>query len=188
VESLHLLRFIMANRHKLLKTVVLLGLGSALSTCDFVAEPPLCGDYFGGGETPGFSINANGLAQHLDTGTSWYRCPAGMTFAASRCRGEMLLATWDEAMAYALEFSESSGRNWRLPENDELLAIQESSCRNPAINHFVFPGIDVANHWTSSETWHNEAFRCAVYTYQGDLSCREFRNNAYPFLLVLDNN
>lgn len=178
----------MANRHYLLKTVVLTCIGAMLSACDFVSEPPLCGDYFDGGETPGFNVTGDGLARHLDSGTTWYRCPAGMTFAASRCRGEMLLATWDEAVAYAAEFSQSSGRDWRLPSNKELRAIQESSCRNPSINHFVFPTIDVANHWTSSESWHNDAFRCAVYTYKGDLSCREFRDNPYPFLLVLESN
>jgi hypothetical protein len=178
--------FLMTIRHLALKTIVLASLGGLLSGCDFFVTPPLCKDYFSGAETPGFAVSTDGLARHEQSGTTWYRCPAGMTYAASRCRGEMLRSTWDEAMAYTEEFSAASGRRWRLPTNRELRAIQEKSCRNPSINHFVFPAIDVANHWTSSDSLHNDSFRCAVYTFQGDLSCRESRSNTYPFLLLLD--
>jgi hypothetical protein len=176
----------MFNRHHVLRTVVLASLACLLSGCDFFKSPPSCADFFADYQTPGFTVNGDGLARHQQSATTWYRCPAGMTFAASRCRGEMLRSTWDEAMAYADEFSAASGRPWRLPTNRELRAIQEKSCRNPSTNHFVFPAIDVANHWTASDSLHNDSFRCAVYTYQGDLSCRESRSNTYPFLLVLD--
>ena len=49
-----------------------------------------------------------------------------------------MFATWDEAMAYAEEFSEKAGTTWRLPTKKEMKSIMESSAMPQRLTTNVF--------------------------------------------------
>ncbi|MGA0807156.1 MAG: DUF1566 domain-containing protein [Pseudohongiellaceae bacterium] len=164
------------------------GLASALllAACDGFTAPVSCLAHYTTGERPGWQLEEQGVALHLASGSRWYRCPAGMTWAANRCQGEALRTGWTEAMAYASEFSEKSGLAWSLPDNGEFGSIQESACNNPSLNPQVFGGLEVENYWTSSRTLHHDSLRCSLYTYGGEINCRTDRTTPLPFLLRLE--
>ena len=157
-----------------------------LVACDVHEVQTKCADFFSAGDLDNFDTSQSGLARDKKTDTTWYRCPGGKTFLHHRCKGETILATWDEAMAYAEEFSEKVGATWRLPTKKEMKSIMESSCNAPTINVNVFPATEVANYWTSSSGLHQDQFRCAVNTYNGSISCRQIRTVEQPFMLVRD--
>ena len=131
-----------------------------------------------------FEVYDNGTALHRPTGLVVTQCAAGQRMVNFKCQGTALRYTWDEAMDFATEVREKTGEAWRLPERDEMPKILETKCINPAVNPFVFPGLEVANFWTASKGLHQDIFRCSVYTYQGRVFCRQARNIAQPFLLV----
>ena len=171
------------------KRVLLLLAGASVAglvSCDVHEIETTCSDYFEVGDLGNFDISQFGLARDKKTNTVWYRCPGGKTFLHHRCKGQTVLATWDEAMAYAEEFSEKAGSTWRLPTKKEMKSIMESSCNAPTINLNVFPATEVANFWTSSSGLHQDQFRCAVNTYNGSVSCRQIRSVQQPFMLVKD--
>lgn len=157
-----------------------------LMSCDNYRTVAKCSDEIKAGDKGSFVTDKTGLATDTSTGTVWYRCPGGKTYSNFRCKGETLNLNWDDATAYAVEFSNKSGVDWRLPTNDEMKSIVESSCIAPAINENVFPATEVNNHWTSSKSWHQNMFKCSVNTYNGSLSCRQARMIEQPFLLVRD--
>ena len=157
-----------------------------LAGCDGVTAPQSCTTFFATGDRTGWQLEGESVALHVASGTRWYRCPAGMVWAASRCQGQALRTDWDSAVAYAEEFSEKSGLSWSLPSNRQFGAIQESGCNNPSLNPQVLGGLEVDNYWTSTRTLHNARFRCTLYTHGGEVDCRENRENPHPFFLILD--
>jgi hypothetical protein len=157
-----------------------------LNSCGDYRSVESCADSIARGDKGRFEVNNEGFAKDTENDIIWYRCSAGQRYSNFRCKGEILYLEWDDAMAYAEEFSEKSGITWRVPTDREMQSVTEESCVAPAINHNVFPEIDVANHWTSSKSLHQDVFRCAVNTYSGRLSCRQARKIAQPFMLVRD--
>jgi hypothetical protein len=155
-----------------------------LAACGRFAPPPSCAELFRPGERPGYELMPNGLARHNSSDTTWYRCPGGTAYAASRCQGNPLYTSWEEATAYAQEFSQQTGIDWRLPSNDELEDITESDCNAPTLNPQVFGALDIENYWTSTKTLYNDMFRCVYYTQNGSVYCRELRTLEHPFLLI----
>jgi hypothetical protein len=164
---------------------LLLLLIALLSGCDFRAQKPKCDDYFSINDRAGYSTDERGLAKRIDSDILWYRCPAGQTFSSRRCRGSILKLDWDDAVDYAKEYAAKSGKNWRLPTNDEMESIQEKQCVSPSVNPQVFPNVEVDNYWTSSDSWHHDSLRCSVYLFEGKLFCRQARTVELPFFLVL---
>ena len=164
----------------------LLSLTMLLSSCDYYRTADSCADHIAIGDRGGFITDDNGLARDPRTGTVWYRCVGGKQFTHYVCKGEGLNVNWSEATNYAVEFSEKSGIAWRLPTNDEMKSIMEPSCIAPAINQNVFPSPEVANYWTSSDSWQQKMFKCSVNSYSGRLSCRQSKLVEQPFLLVMD--
>ena len=171
-----------------IKLKVLLALFPLLSAvlvgCDYYQTKLDCSDYFEGRDKAGFTTDESGLAKFEKNGVIWYRCAAGQRYSNFRCKGEPLRLSWDEANEYATEFSQKSGKAWRLPSKQELKSIMEEKCINPSVNPTVFPGLEVDNFWTSSGSLNSDLFRCSVYTYRGDLFCRQPRVTELPFLLV----
>ena len=131
-----------------------------------------------------FSTDNRGLAQDKKTKLLWYRCAAGQSYKKFECKGEALHLNWEEAMAFAEEFSEKSGKQWRLPSKKELKSIMLDQCINPAVDVRVFKDLEVNNFWTSSDSLNSDLFRCSVYTFKGDLFCRQPKTTRLPFLLV----
>ena len=179
-----------ASGSNLFRTIEKVGLGLVavifLASCDGYRVAEKCSDYIPRGDKGKFVTDVSGIAKDTETGTTWYRCAAGMRFSNFRCKGETLNLSWDEATQYAIEFSEKSGVEWRLPTNDEMKSIIESSCIGPAVNENVFPSTATNNHWTSTDSWHQNIFKCSVNTFNGSLTCRQARVLEQPFLLVQD--
>ena len=157
-----------------------------LNSCGDYRSAETCAESIPRGEKGRFVVNNEGFARDSESDVVWYRCSAGQRYSNFRCKGEILYLNWEDAMDYAVEFSEKSGITWRLPTDNEMQSVTEDSCVAPAMNHKVFPEIAVSNHWTSSRTLHQDVFRCAVNTYSGRLSCRQARKVAQPFMLVRD--
>ncbi len=172
-------------RHYALKSAMLC-IALALGGCDVYKEDAKCADTIKAYDKLGFITDENGLATDPDTGTRWFRCSGGKRFVNYRCKGEALYLSWDEATAYATEFSEKSGVQWRLPTNGEMKSIMQPNCIAPAMNENVFLATEVNNHWTSSTSLHQKTFKCAINTYSGRISCRQARIIKQPFLLVRD--
>lgn len=157
-----------------------------LVACDAHKPKPACADYFEVGDKGYYDTTQHSLAIDRKNGTIWYRCPAGMTFLHHRCKGDIIYATWDQAMAFAEEFSLKVGSVWRLPTKGEMKSISESNCVAPTLNTNVFPAAEVANFWTASSGLHQDQFRCSFNSYNGSLSCRQARFIQQPFMLVRD--
>lgn len=132
----------------------------------------------------GFEILERGIALHKNTGLVVTQCAAGQRLINFRCRGEAQRLGWHDAMNYAAEIAEKTGEPWRLPTKSEMPKLLETQCINPAANPFVFPDMEVANFWTSSQGLHQEIFRCSTYSYQGRVFCRQLSEIKQPFLLV----
>lgn len=170
--------------HGCKKILLVCILFSALAGCDYYAQLPECADYFKTRPDVAFITDNRGLAKDSDTNLVWYRCAAGQRYKNSECKGEALYLNWQEANAFAEEFSEKSGKLWRLPSKKELKSIMVDQCINPAVDVRVFKDLEVNNFWTSSGSLNSDLFRCSVYTYKGDLFCRQPRVVKLPFLLV----
>ena len=153
--------------------------------CDRYDQKPICSSILGDTDLGTFYYGATGTALDWKTDTIWYRCPGGSYFLQGTCIGSGLKLSWDDAMAYATELSEISGIEWRLATLPEVRSIISPACVGPAINSNVFPTLKSANVWTSSESSiQSDAFRCAIYTYNGAYSCKQIKRTAKPFLLV----
>ena len=158
-----------------------------MTACSDQRDLPDCSDTITSRLDPhNFELLDGGLAQNKDNGLFITRCAAGQRFHNYHCRGDSFKMTWDDATAYAEEVADKTGEQWRLPTYDEMQSVLLKSCINPASNPYVFPDMEVTNFWTSSKGWHQDAYRCAVYSYQGRAFCRHARELEQPFFLVRD--
>ena len=174
----------MWQSNSIINAVIIFVVALSLSSCDYYAQVPDCRDFFNNNPVNSFSTDNRGLAQDKKTKLLWYRCAAGQSYKNSECKGEALHLNWDAAMAFAIEFSEKSGKKWRLPSKKELKSIMVNQCINPAVDVRVFKELEVNNFWTSSDSLNSDLFRCSVYNFKGDLFCRQPRAAKLPFLLV----
>ena len=149
-----------------------------------------CIDYFEPGDLGRFETRDGGMIYDPLTKLYWSRCSVGQKLNREQCVGKAVIASLEDAYVYVEEISEKSSRQWRLPNNDELVSIMEKNCINPAVNTNAFPNILVDNYWTSEKSPHQMSglYRCAGYTYQGSVSCRVFGTTELPFLIVSDGN
>jgi hypothetical protein len=166
------------------KTVVtcLLALG-ILAGCDRHTMPPRCDEHFARGDMGRFLADSPGIALDPRNGVRWYRCNAGERFANGQCIGEPLKLSLPDTKRYIEEFSTMTGRKWRLPTMDEMGALIEKSCTNPAINPNAFPGAVADNYWTSDAA-RSTKLGCTIFTFNGNSYCREDAENRRPFMLV----
>ena len=174
-----------------LSTACVLIAAGLLSSCNPFETTPFCGDYFteNVSRVSRYDELGRGLVLHNPTNTTWLKCPAGMSLSsAGDCRGEPLYLSFDDAAAYAAEASEKSGQNIRLPSVSEMRALNEDACINPALDVRTFSSAVVENHWTSEESRTSGLLACAVYTYQGNSSCRESKSTPYPFMLIIERD
>jgi hypothetical protein len=172
------------DRHFSRRPLVLCGLAVLLSSCGDYTLDPDCLQFFETDDLGRFSLRGEGSALHQDTGLLWYRCAGGMRFSNGQCMGEPLLLSWSETQQFITEFSQNSNINWRLPSNDEHRSITEAACRNPAVNTNVFPQLPVENFWTSDNGAIGTGMHCMVYTFQGQIACREQTEALHAFMLV----
>jgi hypothetical protein len=90
--------------------------------------------------------------QVYDTRTklTWQRCSLGETWEESGCAGAIDQMSWSDAMSRATD-------GWRLPTKDELATLVSPTCRNPAINEEVFPGMALDKLWYWSSTPYDDS-------------------------------
>jgi hypothetical protein len=158
----------------------------ALSACQRYENLPQCSEVIAPGDTGYFTVSDDGMATDSVTSMRWYRCNAGERYKDGQCVGTAVELVRAEALAYAEEFSQASGRKWRLPTQSEMQTLRLSQCVNPSINANVFPSVKVSNYWTSTESDRNSALGCTTYTYNGNDFCGERKDVARPFLLVVN--
>lgn len=157
-----------------------------LSACDRADELPGCGDASMAGETLSFVSSESGVTVDSETGANWYVCNAGQRFYKGRCTGTPVRATLAAAQGFADDFSSAAGGKWRVPTSDEMRSLVEDKCANPVISPHVFPGIEVANYWTSSPSRWGDDFGCALNTFNGSHFCGHSSLQQMPFLLIKD--
>ncbi|MFT5351108.1 MAG: hypothetical protein ACI9MF_001929 [Gammaproteobacteria bacterium] len=185
-SSTHRLRY---KATGLLKRCLLVLCCLVVVGCDRYSQKPLCSTIIDDKDLGTFAYGPIGTAFDWKTSTIWYRCPGGSYFSQGTCSGDRLKLSWLDAVAYATELSEISGLEWRLATLPEIRSIISPDCVGPAVNRNVFPTLKSANTWTSSESsMQSDAFRCAIYTYNGAFSCRQLKRIAMPFLLVHDSS
>ena len=157
-----------------------------LGACDRADELPSCGDASMAGETLSFVSSESGVTVDSETGANWYVCNAGQRFYKGRCTGTPVRASLADAQGFAKDFSSATGSSWRLPTSDEMRSLVEDKCANPVISPHVFPGIEVANYWTSSPSRWGDSFGCALNTFNGSHFCGHSSLQQMPFLLIKD--
>ncbi|MGA1694995.1 MAG: DUF1566 domain-containing protein [Burkholderiaceae bacterium] len=163
-----------------------LGLTALLAGCMDLRSTPTCGQHIAAGDLGRFKTPSDAVAIDSRTGLTWFRCSGGQSPLAGACMGAPLKLSWQEAKAYAVEFSAASGRTWRLPTYSEMKDISESDCQNPAYNQNVFPGLPIETYWTSSTQIATTTQACIVFTYTGLGKCRAFQAEPHHFMLVSD--
>jgi len=157
-----------------------------LGGCERYLQQPSCHEAFKPGDLGRFTVDQRGVAVDPQSGTRWYRCQAGERYSGGQCVGRALELSQADAVQYAKEFSEASGRQWRLPTVREMAELKEGKCHKPAINPQVFPTVQISNYWTSSSSPNGGYFGCTTYTFNGHDFCREPVANERPFFLVMD--
>ena len=88
-------------------------------------------------------------AEVYDTKTNltWSRCSVGQRWQDGKgCVGKVKTFVWTDALKQAKG-------GWRMPTKDELAGLTSPTCRHPAVNDEVFPGMDADKmaYWSSMD-------------------------------------
>ena len=116
-------------------------------------------------------------AYDTKTRLTWQRCSVGQTFEyGAGCTGEVSSYTLAESQTFK---DGGKDEGWRLPTRKELSGLVAGTCKEPAINAEVFPGMDLdtTGYWTSTadgptRQWYINFADGSERTYGGSL----FRN------------
>ncbi|MFZ4522289.1 MAG: DUF1566 domain-containing protein [Bacteroidales bacterium] len=85
-----------------------------------------------------FSDNGNGTITDNFTGLTWQKIQSPATM------------TWEEALAYAGNFSLAGKSDWRLPNVKEIQSLNEVSRFKPSFDKTYFTDILSGNYWSST--------------------------------------
>jgi hypothetical protein len=81
-------------------------------------------------------VVSGGEVYDTTTNLTWSRCSVGQRWRDGKgCVGAVKQMVWTDALKQA------KGA-WRLPTKDELVTLTSPTCRHPAVNDEVFPGMD----------------------------------------------
>ena len=153
--------------------------------CDRTIDKVDCTSKFLNGDYGRFQVNTEaGTAFDPRTKITWYRCAAGQTYSGVNCRGNPLKLIKKKTASYIEDFSEKTGRIWRIPKKKDMQEIMETTCDSPAVNPNVFPDLPVNNFWTSDSSWHGSKFGCSFSSYQGNVFCRQHVLSEQHFMLI----
>jgi len=99
------------------------------------------------------------------------RCPIGMQWDNNRCLNVPDRETWSDARLAVAMLNEEGGyagfRDWRVPNLEELSALVESKCYEPAINSAIFPDTPSMGFWTTTEDTYHVQGAWLVYFLNG---------------------
>ena len=158
----------------------------ALSGCADTRNTPSCDTLFKAGELREFVLENDNVVRDSRSGLRWFRCAAGQTIQDGLCQGDPIRLNWDQAHQFAAEFSQASGKTWRLPTYAEMKAARQTDCQNPAYNPNAFPALPIENFWTSTEQVATIGQACQIFSYTGHGHCRAFKRDGYLFMLLED--
>jgi hypothetical protein len=86
----------------------------------------------------------DGIVSDRKTGLTWQRCSVGQKWAGARgCEGQPKKLRWNEIVWEARD-------GWRIPTQQELVAIQAKGCSGAAIDAAVFPNTPRNMFWSST--------------------------------------
>ena len=90
----------------------------------------------------------------------WMRCSVGQSWdkATNSCLGNPTSLTWPQARQSADSLQRQLKENWRLPNLNELSAIAELRCVNPAIDLRWFPNTGASHYWTGTPFVNHEGY------------------------------
>lgn len=83
------------------------------------------------------------------TNLVWQKCSKDLN-NDSTCSGSVANTSWVDAISYCENLTLGGHSDWRLPNVNELLSINDSSAVNPSINTYFFPNTFNGNYWSSS--------------------------------------
>lgn len=130
-----------------------------------------------------FTENTDGTVLHSETGLIWLRCAAGQTWDQTHCTGDANTFTWQEALAYAVEFDADLLEGWRLPNVKELASLTERNCVRPAINTTFFPDTPPDSFWSSTPSTNNPLNAWTVAFFNASHSEKEKHRAVYVRLV-----
>ncbi|WP_455212705.1 Lcl C-terminal domain-containing protein [Kaarinaea lacus] len=98
-----------------------------------------------------FEPLADGLVVDQHSHLMWMRCSIGQLWDRTKetCIGEPQSLTWIQANQLVSEQT-YHGFHWRLPSVEELSAIAELRCHNPAIDLQLFPATPASHYWSAT--------------------------------------
>ncbi|GAA5182183.1 hypothetical protein GCM10025771_30850 [Niveibacterium umoris] len=79
----------------------------------------------------------------------WKRCVEGMAWDGQKCAGKPVLFKLPAAKAQAASEAKASGKEWRLPTRDELVALVVKNKKKPMIDQALFPNTPPTQTWAS---------------------------------------
>jgi hypothetical protein len=92
------------------------------------------------------SANAAEIIDH-QTGLIWKRCTEGASWTGASCEGVPLRFTFEKAQARARPEALTSGLDWRVPSEEELMSIIKTG-HSPSIDTVAFPNTPPHKFWT----------------------------------------
>ena len=129
-----------------------------------------------------FTDNNDGTVKDNGTGLVWQKCSIGQTYSDGDCTGTEEVVNWQNALSRCNALPAYSGKNWRLPNINELKSILDMSKNSPAIHKVFFPNTRSGPYWSSStnvgqisNAWTVSFFNSTVYyrnkTYESAVRC-----------------
>lgn len=101
-----------------------------------------------------FRADAAGTVSDLKTGLTWMRCALGQQWNGTDCTGVPLKSSWAGGFDRASELNRGGGygghTDWRLPALDELAALVEPRCYDPALDLTSFPSGPITGFWSAT--------------------------------------
>ncbi|HNF15347.1 MAG TPA: DUF1566 domain-containing protein, partial [Leptospiraceae bacterium] len=106
-----------------------------------------------------FTDNGDGTIKDNATNLTWQKCVYGQSLDQS-CTGQVQSVLWSDAIDYCKNL-ELAGRQWRLPNKNELLSLFDYRQQQPAVpppfsdfgsmsNYSTNYGINIADVWSST--------------------------------------
>jgi formylglycine-generating enzyme required for sulfatase activity len=87
---------------------------------------------------PHFTDNGNGTITDNYTGLTWQKIQSPNTLS------------WEEALAYANNFSLANKSDWRIPNIKEIQSLNDPALSKPSFNKTYFPNSLSGNYWSST--------------------------------------